>query len=148
MHHKLKKDIIDILLQEKKKEYLCHIKYVVEIALFISKKYKKVDKKIIEIACLLHDIGRDKEIENEEHNHAGKRIAINIFQTLIYLLVRFFYLFMVKLRWLNYYVEFYSAFFNKIRFLFKFLVLFENYRMININVYSNRNNRLSFFSYY
>ena len=78
MHQKLKERIINILLKEKKKEYLCHIKYVVEIALFISQKYENVDKEIIEIACLLHDIGRGKEIGNEKHNHAGKRIAENI----------------------------------------------------------------------
>lgn len=78
MHQELKKKIINILLEEKKKEYLCHIRYVVSIALIISQEYKNVDKEIIEVACLLHDIGRDKEIGNEKHNHAGKRIAETI----------------------------------------------------------------------
>jgi putative nucleotidyltransferase with HDIG domain len=78
MHQEIKRKIINILLEEKKKEYLCHIKFVVNIALYISQEYKNVDKDIIEIACLLHDIGRDKELGNEKHNYAGKRLAETI----------------------------------------------------------------------
>lgn len=74
MEFELKKKIIDILLKEKKKEYLCHIQYVVEIGSRLAKEYH-VDEAIIEAACLLHDIGRDKELSGERHCQAGKRIA-------------------------------------------------------------------------
>lgn len=74
MEIELKKKIINILRKEKKKEYLCHIQYVVEIGSRLAKKYH-VDQDIIEAACLLHDIGRDKELPGEKHCQAGKRIA-------------------------------------------------------------------------
>jgi len=77
MDNGLKKKLINLLLEEKKKEYLCHIQYVVEIGLSIAKGYD-VDIDVIETACLLHDIGRDKEFLGEKHNQSGKRITENI----------------------------------------------------------------------
>lgn len=74
MEIELKKKVINILQKEKKKEYLCHIQYVVEIGSRLAKEYQ-VDQDIIEAACLLHDIGRDKELSGESHCQAGKRIA-------------------------------------------------------------------------
>lgn len=77
MEHELRKNIIEILLKDKKKEYLCHIQYVVQIGLEITKECN-VDENIIETACLLHDIGRDNELLGEEHSQTGKRIAKEI----------------------------------------------------------------------
>lgn len=77
MQNELKEKIIDILLKEKKKEYLCHIQYVVKIGLQLAAECG-VRQDIIEAACLLHDIGRDKELEGEGHNQTGKRIAEEI----------------------------------------------------------------------
>lgn len=77
MDLKLKTKIIDILLNDKKKEYLCHIQYVVEIALKLAKELD-VDENIIETACWLHDIGRGIELPGEEHPQTGKRMAEEI----------------------------------------------------------------------
>ena len=55
-------------------EFLCHIQFVREIALELHKKYGD-NKKVIEIAALLHDIGRGNEIGNENHAEAGARLA-------------------------------------------------------------------------
>jgi putative nucleotidyltransferase with HDIG domain len=77
MNIQLKTKIIDILLKEKKKEYLCHIQYVVEIALRLAKELG-VDENIIETACWLHDIGRGNELPGEEHPQTGKRVAEEI----------------------------------------------------------------------
>jgi len=77
MDTKLRTKIMEILLKENKKEYLCHIQYVVKIGLELAKKCN-VDLNVIETACLLHDIGRDKELPNENHNQTGKRIAEEI----------------------------------------------------------------------
>ena len=77
MHEQIKKQILNILLEEKKKEYLCHIQYVVKIALELAKECD-VNMNLIEIACLLHDIWRGKELTNEHHAEAGKRIANDI----------------------------------------------------------------------
>jgi putative nucleotidyltransferase with HDIG domain len=74
MEPELRNKISDILLREKRKEYLCHVQYVVEIGSRLAKEYH-VDEAIIETACLLHDIGRDKELPGEKHCQAGKRIA-------------------------------------------------------------------------
>ena len=78
----LKKKIIDILLKEKKKEYLCHIQYVLKIAMKLTKDCKDydIDPEIIELSCLLHDIGRGKELEGEGHSQTGKRITEEILQ--------------------------------------------------------------------
>jgi len=66
MHEQIKKQILNILLEEKKKEYLCHIQYVVKIALELAKECD-VNMNLIEIACLLHDIG--KVITDKEGSH-------------------------------------------------------------------------------
>lgn len=77
MDTELRNKIMNILMEEKKKEYVCHIQYVVHIGLRLATE-SKVDLDIIETACLLHDIGRDKELEGEEHNQTGRRIAEEI----------------------------------------------------------------------
>lgn len=77
MNSKLRQKIIDILLKDKKKEYLCHIQYVVEIGLGLAKELN-VDLNIIETACWLHDIGRGNELPGEEHPLTGKRMAEEI----------------------------------------------------------------------
>lgn len=77
MEIELKEKVTDILLKEKKKEYLCHIQYVVEIGLRLASECG-ANQDIIEAACLLHDIGRDKELPGEKHNVAGKRVAKEI----------------------------------------------------------------------
>lgn len=79
MDKKLKEKIINILLSEKNKEYSCHIQYVLEIAIRLTKNYN-VNPDIIEAACLLHDIGRGKEAQNEKHPQTGKRIAEKLLQ--------------------------------------------------------------------
>lgn len=77
MNLELKTKIIDILLKEKKKEYLCHIQFVVEIGLNLAKELG-ADLNIIETACWLHDIGRDKELPGEKHPQTGRRMAEEI----------------------------------------------------------------------
>ena len=67
----------EILLKRHSKQYYCHIQFVVEIALRLCEEYNG-DKEIIEIAAMLHDIGRDNEINEETHYEAGKRIAKEI----------------------------------------------------------------------
>ncbi len=81
MKTNLKREIINILLK-KKKEYLCHIQYVLKIAMKLTKDCKdyEIDPETIELACLLHDIGRGEELEGEKHGQAGKRIAKKILQ--------------------------------------------------------------------
>lgn len=79
MNAELKAKVISILLEEKKKEYLCHIQYVVKIGLNLAQALK-VDTGVIEAACWLHDIGRDKELPEEKHTQTGKRMAEEILQ--------------------------------------------------------------------
>jgi len=67
----------EILLKKHSKQYYCHIQFVVEIALRLCKKLN-ADREIVEIAAMLHDIGRDNEINGETHYEAGKRIANKI----------------------------------------------------------------------
>lgn len=69
-----KKFILEKILAEKEKEYYCHVQFVRKVGLELAKKYK-VDKEVIEVACLLHDIGRDNELEGEDHGDAGARIS-------------------------------------------------------------------------
>lgn len=59
---------------EKEKEWSCHVQFVEEIALKLARRYR-ASKEIVSIAAILHDIGRDKEIANEDHRDAGVRIA-------------------------------------------------------------------------
>ena len=55
-------------------EFLCHVQFVRKIALELQKKHGG-NKKVIEIAALLHDIGRGNERGNEDHADAGARLA-------------------------------------------------------------------------
>lgn len=71
----LKDYCIQLLLKQwKEKEYNCHIKFVVQIAVELATQYH-VDWECMHIAWLLHDIGRDQELPGEEHEVAGGRIA-------------------------------------------------------------------------
>ena len=70
----LKDTVMTKLLAEKEKEYHCHIRFVRDIGIRLASEYG-ADPKLIEIACLLHDIGREHEIGEEDHGDAGARIA-------------------------------------------------------------------------
>jgi putative nucleotidyltransferase with HDIG domain len=69
--------IMDVVLKDNKKEYACHLQYVVEAGLRLAKEYK-VDEDVIETACLLHDIGRDKELPGEVHSQTSHRLVADI----------------------------------------------------------------------
>ncbi len=71
---KAKETILKRLVRDKEKELCCHVRFVLKIGLELAKKYK-VDRRIIEISCLLHDVGRDHEMEHEDHGDAGARIS-------------------------------------------------------------------------
>jgi putative nucleotidyltransferase with HDIG domain len=75
----IRRAIITRLLAEKKKEYHCHIQFVVKVGVDLAKKYG-ANEQIIELSCLLHDIGRDHERETEDHADAGARIADELLQ--------------------------------------------------------------------
>lgn len=70
----LKEQVIQKLLEVHEKEYYCHVQFVAEIGRVLAKTHN-VDENLIEIACLLHDLGRDFEIGEEDHGDAGKRMA-------------------------------------------------------------------------
>lgn len=70
----LKEKITTRLLAEKEKEFNCHIKFVRDIGVQLAQEHN-ADAYLIEIACLLHDIGRDAELEGEDHGDAGERIS-------------------------------------------------------------------------
>ncbi len=76
-----KKEIIQRLLNEKEKEYYCHIQFVVKLGLKLSRTHN-VDSRVIELSCLLHDIGRDHEEGEEDHADAGARISTKILENL------------------------------------------------------------------
>lgn len=71
--------ILKLLLKEKEKEYYCHIQFVHLIGLHLTKRFGG-DSYTVEIACLLHDIGRDNEIDGESHPEASLRIATQILE--------------------------------------------------------------------
>lgn len=73
-YNQLKQLVIQKLLSEKEKEYYCHIRFVRDIGVKLATSHD-VNRQLIEIACLLHDIGRDYEQEGEDHGDAGARIA-------------------------------------------------------------------------
>ncbi len=75
----LKNAVLDVILRDKSKEYNCHIKFVVEIALKLANEFK-CDRQTVEIAALLHDIGRDQEKGAETHPEAGERIASKLIE--------------------------------------------------------------------
>lgn len=66
--------VIARLLAEKEKEYRCHVRFVRDIGMRLAREYG-ADAHLIEIACLLHDIGRDHEISGEDHGDAGAKIS-------------------------------------------------------------------------
>jgi putative nucleotidyltransferase with HDIG domain len=74
MNDALRKNIMNVLIPEKKKEYACHVQYVAKIGLALAEEFS-ADKEVVEIACLLHDIGRDKELPGEEHAETSRRLA-------------------------------------------------------------------------
>jgi putative nucleotidyltransferase with HDIG domain len=59
------------------KEYACHVQFVAKIGCELAEKYN-ADKLVVELACLLHDIGRHLEKEGEGHEQAGARVAQDI----------------------------------------------------------------------
>ena len=75
MDQELKEYLMGIILKENKKEYVCHLQYVVEIGMRLANAYPSVDPLVIEVACLLHDIGRDKELPGEVHAQTGHRLG-------------------------------------------------------------------------
>lgn len=70
----LRNKLINLVLKKHKKEYFCHVQFVVKLGLKLAEEHNG-DKKVVEISCLLHDIGRDQEIIDETHQEAGKRIV-------------------------------------------------------------------------
>lgn len=72
--------ILKRLHEDKSKELHCHIQFVVKVGMELVKKYDG-DAKIIELSCLLHDIGRDHEVGDEDHGDAGARIAAKLLET-------------------------------------------------------------------
>lgn len=67
------------MLPEKKKEYACHVQYVARIGLRLAQELS-ADPDVVEIACLLHDVGRDKERDGENHAETSRRLAEGILQ--------------------------------------------------------------------
>jgi len=74
MEDVLRKKLLQEIFKDKKKEYVCHLQFVVRIGLELARE-AGADPDIIEAACLLHDIGRDKELPGEHHADTGVRIA-------------------------------------------------------------------------
>lgn len=77
MDKSLTDKIIQILLEEKRKEYACHVSYVAKIGKQLAEQLS-ADVDVVEMACLLHDIGRDKELSGEDHSETSLRIAKDI----------------------------------------------------------------------
>lgn len=71
---RFKDALVARLRAEKEKEYRCHVRYVRDIGLRLAREYG-ADPRLVETACLLHDIGRDHEADGEDHGDAGARIA-------------------------------------------------------------------------
>ncbi len=74
---KAKTLILKRLHKDNKKEFYCHVQFVLKVGLELSKKYN-ADAKIVELSCLLHDIGRGHEIGDEDHGESGARIAAEL----------------------------------------------------------------------
>ncbi len=74
MDETLRKTLLDALMAEKSKEYACHVQYVAQIGARLAHELG-ADEAVVEAACLLHDIGRDKELSGEEHAQTSVRIA-------------------------------------------------------------------------
>lgn len=77
MDDSFRQTLLNAVFKENKKEYSCHIQYVVEAGLRLAEEYG-ADKDIIETACLLHDIGRDKEVSGEAHSQTSRRMAVSL----------------------------------------------------------------------
>lgn len=71
---KIREESIKYLSLDKRKEWLCHVQFVEKIALDLVDIYGG-DKHIVSIAAILHDIGRDREVNQEDHRETGVRIA-------------------------------------------------------------------------
>lgn len=69
--------VIQALFPEKRKEYACHVQYVALIGVRLAAEYA-VDRDVIEIACLLHDLGRDRELPGEDHAQTSRRLAEDV----------------------------------------------------------------------
>lgn len=65
------------LHEDKEKELHCHVQFVLKVGLELAKKYH-ADEKVIELSCLLHDVGRDHEMDNEDHGDSGARISAEL----------------------------------------------------------------------
>lgn len=70
----LKAIVMRKLLEHHEKEYRCHVQFVRDIGIELARAHD-VDEQLIEIACLLHDIGRDQELPGEDHPDTGARIV-------------------------------------------------------------------------
>jgi putative nucleotidyltransferase with HDIG domain len=70
----LKATVMRKLLEHHEKEYHCHVQFVRDIGVELARTHH-ADEQLIEIACLLHDIGRDQELPGEEHPETGARIV-------------------------------------------------------------------------
>ena len=73
----VRQEIISLLLAKTPKEYWCHIQFVHKIGRQLAKQYK-ANPLVVELGCLLHDIGRDHEVDGEPHSEASVRIASKI----------------------------------------------------------------------
>jgi len=69
-----KQKILKEVLKEHGKEYACHLQYVVKIGMTLADIHG-VNKECIEIACLLHDIGRGLKSETQTHEEIGYEIS-------------------------------------------------------------------------
>ena len=65
---------ITYLCIHNKKERLCHVLYVLQIALQLQERFGW-DREVIWVAAILHDVGRGRELEWEYHEVAGERVA-------------------------------------------------------------------------
>lgn len=64
--------------------YLEHVQYVYKYAVLISKN-KNVDKEVVELCALLHDISMtDKNLDRSKHNEYSSEIAENLLLKLDY----------------------------------------------------------------
>jgi HD superfamily phosphodiesterase len=71
--------ITNILLRDKEMEFRCHVQFVRDIGLQLANRYQ-ADPVVVEISCLLHDIGRDEELPGEKHEQASVRLTRDILQ--------------------------------------------------------------------
>lgn len=66
-----------------KEHWRLHLVPMIKVALFLAKIYK-VDKKIVELAALMHDIGLTKNINSRDHHLVGIPIASKILREFEY----------------------------------------------------------------